>query len=93
MATTGEKVCGRKRHAVIDMLGLLWVLVITPGDVQDRDGAKDALEAFHGVVKFLKIIWADQAYRAVVGWALVRWLWVVEIVTRPPGRFEIQPKR
>jgi putative transposase len=78
---------------VVDTLGLLWALVITSGDVQDREGAKDALEAFRGAVKFPKIIWADQAYRAIVGWALVRWLWVVEIVTRPRGKFEIQPKR
>ena len=89
----GKKVNGRKRHTVVDTLGLLWALVITSGDVQDRDGAKDALEAFRDVVKFPKIIWADQAYQAIVRWALVRWLWVVEIVTRPRGKFEIQPKR
>lgn len=91
--TGGKKVCGRKRHAVVDTLGLLWALVITPADIQDRDGGKLALSAFRGVVKFPKIIWADQAYKALVDWALVRWLWVVHIVTRPRGTFEIQPKR
>jgi putative transposase len=71
----------------------MWALVITPASVQDRDGGRLALEAFREVVKSPKIVWADQAYRALVDWAFVQWLWVVEIVTRPPGRFEIQPKR
>lgn len=94
MATTGgKKVVGRKRHIVVDTLGLLWALVVTPADVQDRDGGRLVLEEFRRHVKFPKIIWADQAYAALVAWGLVRWLWVVELVRRPKGRFEIQPKR
>ena len=89
----GKKVSGRKRHIVVDTLGLLWALVITPASVQDRDGGRLVLAAFRKSVKFPKVLWADQAYVALVGWALVRWLWVVEIVRRPRGRFEIQPKR
>ena len=61
--------------------------------MQDRDGAKLALEAFRESVKFPKIIWADTAYRSVVDWALVKWLWIIEIVTRPRGRFVLQKKR
>jgi len=89
----GKKIVGRKRHAVVDTLGLLWALVITPADVQDRDGGKFALAEFQRHVKFPKIIWADQAYHATAGWALVQWLWFVEIVRRATGRFEIQPNR
>lgn len=68
-------------------------MVITPADVQDRDGAKLALTAFRESVKFPKIIWADTAYRSIVDWAWARWLWAVEIVTRPRGRFVLQKKR
>src|SRR5690606_22329845 len=93
-ATTGEKkLVGRKRHAVVDTLGLLWALVITPASVQDRDGGKLALEQFRDRVKFPKVIWADTAYHATARWAGVLWNWYVEIVTRPRGRFEIQHKR
>ncbi len=74
-------------------MGLVWALVVTPADVQDRDGAKLALESFREVVKFPKVIWADTAYKSVVDWALVKWLWVVEIVTRPRGKFVLQKKR
>jgi transposase len=86
-------VLGRKRHVVVDTLGLIWALVVTPADVQDRDGAKLALEAFRESVRFPKAIWADTAYKSVVDWALVKWLWVVEIVTRPRGKFVLQKKR
>ena len=78
---------------VVDTLGLLWALVVTPASVQDRDGGRLALEEFRRHVKFPKIIWADQAYQALVEWALIQWLWIVGIVLRPKGRFQVQPKR
>lgn len=84
---------GRKRHVVVDTLGLLWALVITPANVQDRDGGQLAVAAFRTRVKFPKVIWADQAYRPLVDWAWIHWVWFIEIVSRPTGRFEIQPKR
>jgi putative transposase len=78
---------------VVDTLGLLWALVVTPASVQDRDGGRLALEEFRRHVKFPKIIWADGAYRALVAWAFIQWLWIVRIVARPTGRFQVQPKR
>jgi transposase len=93
--TPGKKINGRKRHLVVDTLGLLWALVITPASVQDAEGAKLALTAFRQHVKHPKVIWVDAAYRAAVGWALVRWLWVLQVVTKLAGQrgFVVQPKR
>ena len=71
-ATTRKKVTGRKRHAVVDTLGLLQALVTRPVDVQDRDGAKLALQAFRRAVKFPKIIWAERPYRTRVDWEWVQ---------------------
>ena len=34
----GNKVNGRKRHVVIDTLGLLVVVLVTAASLQDRDG-------------------------------------------------------
>lgn len=89
----GKKVVGRKRHIVVDTLGLLWAVVITPACVQDRDGGRDVLTEFRRHVRFPKVIWADGAYAALARWALIQWLWCVELVKRPTGRFEILPKR
>lgn len=68
-------------------------MVVTPANVQDRDGGRLALRAFREQVKFPKVIWADQAYRSLVSWAWIKWIWFIDIVSRPRGRFEIQPKR
>lgn len=80
---------------MVDTLGLLWALVITPASVQDAEGAIAALTEFHRHVKFPKLIWADAAYRAVTSWAWIQWVWFVEIVTAAPGQkgFIVQPKR
>ena len=37
----GKKVTGRKRHILVDTLGLLLSVSVLPADVQDRDGARD----------------------------------------------------
>jgi len=80
---------------VVDTLGLIWALVITPASIQDGEGAKAALTEFRGQVKFPKLIWVDAAYRAIVSWAWVQWVWILEVVSAAPGQkgFVIQRKR
>ena len=39
----GKKVKGRKRHLLVDTLGLILAVAVLPADVQDRDGAKAVL--------------------------------------------------
>jgi transposase len=39
-----KKVQGTKRHIIVDTLGLLLVIIVTAASLQDRDGAKPALE-------------------------------------------------
>lgn len=40
----GKKVKGRKRHILVDVLGLIISIVISPASVQDRDGAVPVIE-------------------------------------------------
>ena len=40
----GKKIKGRKRHIVVDTLGLMVGLVVNSADIQDRDGAVTALK-------------------------------------------------
>src|SRR5207237_5679115 len=70
-------------------------LVSTLASVQDADGAKLALTAFRQQVKFPKIIWADSADRAVVAWAWVQWVWIIDIVSglKEQKGFVVQRKR
>ena len=60
---------GRKRHIVVDTLGLLLAVAVHPANIQDRDGAKLVLARMLGQYPWLKVIWADGAY----GGKLVQW--------------------
>ena len=57
----GQNVKGRKRHILVDTLGLLIAVVITAASVQDRDGAKLVFAAARNETRLEKI-WADGGY-------------------------------
>lgn len=89
---------GRKRHLLVDTLGLPIASYVTPADVHDTVGAHKLLGDLAGFVPRLKKIWADAAYR---GKELAAWCrqqgdgWELEVVEREPGThgFTIQPRR
>jgi putative transposase len=58
----GKKVKGRKRHLVVDTLGLLLALTITSAGVQDRDAAAPVVAQACQKVPGLKALYADAAY-------------------------------
>jgi hypothetical protein len=53
---------GRKRHIVVDVLGLLLVVVVHSAGIQDRNGAKQVLTRLISYFPGLKLVWADGAY-------------------------------
>ena len=65
-STRGKKVKGRKRHILVDVLGLILALGITPASVQDRDGAVPILREARREYPTLKHVWVDGAYRGDV---------------------------
>ena len=66
-ATTREKkINGRKRHLLVDVLGLVLVVWMSAGSVQDRDGAVPVLQEAHREFPTLKKVWVDGAYRGKV---------------------------
>ena len=58
----GKKINGRKRHIMVDTLGLIMVVVVHTACIQDYDGAKLVLNAIGDQFKRLKVIFADSAY-------------------------------
>jgi putative transposase len=58
---------GRKRHVVVDTIGLLLAVVVHAADIQDRDGAKLVLSKLLGQFPQLKLIWADEGLCRTVG--------------------------
>jgi putative transposase len=88
---------GRKRHLLVDVLGLVLMVVVHAGNVQEQDGAKLVLERVRGRHPRLRLIWADAGYN--VAW-LIEWVssvcqWLLEIVKRPEGckGFVLLPRR
>ena len=87
---------GRKRHLLVDTLGLIWGLVVHAADVQDRDGAKLLLEKVQGCFSRLQLIWADGGYAGqLIGWVQQVCGWVLQIVKRSDNAvgFAVLPKR
>jgi putative transposase len=87
---------GRKRHLLVDTLGLVWGLVVHAADIQDRDGARLVLEGVQGRFSRLKLIWADGGYAGqLIGWVQQICGWVLEIVKRSDDvtGFVVLPKR
>lgn len=64
----GKNVSGRKRHVVVDCLGLILAVMISSAAVQDRAAARSLIKVLVGLYGRLQIIWADGAYRGLVGW-------------------------
>lgn len=83
----GKKVTGRKRHLVVDTMGLLIAVVVTAASVQDQDGAKQVLTKAKRRYPRLRLLWADSAYARndLPLWATIACNFVLEIVRRAAG--------
>ena len=65
----GKKVMGRKRHLLVDTLGLILHVVVHPASIQDRDGAKLVLSVLLKRFGWLRCIFADSGYAGeLVSW-------------------------
>ena len=94
-----KKLCGRKRHLLVDTLGLVLLVMVTAANVPDRDGARTLLSVRATPFRRLRVIWADGAYagalpswvRGLRKWGKVR----MEIVRKAKGRrgFAVVPWR
>jgi len=58
----GKLIVGRKRHVLVDSLGMILAVLVTPASVQDRDGAVEVLSVLAHTFPQIRLIWADSAY-------------------------------
>ncbi|MHC5545063.1 IS5 family transposase, partial [Singulisphaera rosea] len=95
----GKKINGRKRHIIVDKLGLLLAVAVTVASADDGTIAPKVLGELTAEHRSrLKLLWGDSKYRNKT---LQRWLvdtgagYVVEVVSRPLGSkgFVEQPQR
>jgi transposase len=92
----GKKVNGRKRHILVDVLGLLLAILVTPASIQDRDGAVPLLREVHREFPTVKLVWVDGAYNGdVIARAANETGIAIEMVKRTDDKkeFKILPRR
>lgn len=92
----GKRVNGRKRHVVVDTLGLLLVMVVTAANIQDRDGGARVLERLRFAMPSVATIFADGGYAGrLVAYARQRLRIAVEVVRKPADQqgFAVLPRR
>jgi putative transposase len=85
----GKKVNGRKRHIVVDSLGLLLAVAVTSAALDDGTHAPRVLKKLSADdYPRLRLLWADNKYNNK---QLQRWLkqqrvsYTIEVVSRPVG--------
>jgi putative transposase len=91
-----KKIDGRKRHIVVDTLGLLLAVVVTAANVDDAAGAEKVVGKLQPeALPRLQVIFGDNKYH---NYAYYDWLakhshgrWRMEISSRPPGSTEFKP--
>jgi putative transposase len=96
----GKKITGRKRHVVVDTLGLILALLVHNAIIQDQHDALlllRVLDRLRSRFGSLKVIFADSAYARKGLPAKVKALfgWLLQTVLRPVGlkEFTVLPKR
>ena len=99
-ATSGydshKKVNGRKRHLLVDTLGLLIGVVVTAASAQDRVGAAMLLKRARARGRRLALVWADNGLRRRLRHWARRTLGVaIEVVLQPRDQqgFRVLPRR
>jgi len=92
----GKKVNGRKRHILVDTLGLLLAVVVTSAALSDPAGARLLLRRLGGACKKLRRIWVDGTYRGqLFEWVMLHFHFVLQPVLRSQGQkgFVVLPRR
>jgi putative transposase len=83
-----KKVDGRKRHIVVDSLGLLLAVTVTAANVDDAAAAPAALRQLAGQSSGkVRRVYADSKYHnhALYGWVAQNGAYELDIVRRPEG--------
>lgn len=104
----GKRVKGRKRHILVNVMGLVLAVCVHAASAQDREGARLLAETVApNALPVLRTVWVDHGYtgsfaqrlREARGWHLEvvrhpeRQLWRYGYAERPHRAFRVLPRR
>lgn len=96
----GKKTTGRKRHLVVDTMGLILVVMVTSASVNDRPGGRRILQQLAEAFTTVALVWADGGYANSIDSTLLSWAKdklgiLLEIIRRTDEvkGFKILPRR
>jgi transposase len=96
----GKNIKGRKRHQLVDPLGLLMLVVVTAANWTEYQGAKAVLAKLHNKRRHfprLSVIWVDGGYRGedFMKSVMDTYRWLIEVIKRPDSvkGFVLLPRR
>lgn len=103
----GKKIKGRKRHLMVDTLGLVMMVVVTAANVSDQQGARlifKRLSQLPERIARLILIWVDGTYEGLdfmqwtldfMQWTMDTYRWIWETIKRSDHAkgFGLLPKR
>ena len=92
----GKKIDGRKRHVLVDTMGLVLAVLVTSAAVSAPAGARLLLTKLDGVGKKLRLIWVDGTYRGtLITWVAARFRFCLVPILRPLATvgFVLLPRR
>jgi len=79
---------GRKRHTVVETLGLVMCVLVSAASLPERAGGRQVLQRLYELgdkVARLYLVWVDGGYKGApfLEWVMDRFRWVVQVVLRP----------
>lgn len=92
----GKRVGGRKRHVVVDCLGLVLAVMVSAASVQDRDAGVPLLTRLREQYFSIRLVWADGGYAGrLVDFARSELQLTLDIVRRTDDTigFVVLPRR
>ena len=98
---SGKLLKGRKRHLLVDTLGLVLMVVVTSAYESDKAGARklftQAKNRISASLTRLVCIWVDAGYQGegFMKWVMDTYRWILEVVRRPTDAkgFVLLPRR